>query len=272
MPVARSPRASARARRLKWTALAVCVALALVGALLGLRSPMLHQYEYQEDVYVALDGSASVFISASLPALVALHGMDLSTDPRTPVDRERIRRQFGGPGVTVSAIRTWRRWGRRFVTVRLDTSDVRRLPSAPPFARASFEFGRVASGYRFAEQLGAAADRPVGPVGWNGQELVGFRWHIPSDIESHNAGEENHLRGNILVWEQPLARRLTGQPMTMKVRMRPQSILSGALWLFGVSAVTALLVVALLVGWVATRQNNLSGEGRTPRIGHNRSA
>lgn len=254
------------------TALAVCVVLAIAGALLGLRSPMLHQYEYQEDLYLALDGSASVFVSASLPALVALYGMDLSTDPRSPVDRTRIRNLFGGPGVEVSAVRTWRRWGRRFVTVRLDVADVRRLPAARPFSRHVFEFGPVPSGYRFAERLGPSANRAVGPVGWNGRELVGFRWHIPSRIESKNTREENFLRGNILVWEQPLKARLAGAPLVkdpagqhpadMEVQMQPRSILYSALWLFGVSALSALLVLALLLWWVVSRRDPKVHVGR----------
>src|SRR5512133_1712220 len=123
MPVPRPLRASKQARRLKWSALVVCVVLAVIATLLGLRSPMVHQYEYQEDVYLSLDGRASVYVSASLPALVALHGMDLSCDPRSFVDREKVRQAFAGRGVTVSAISSWRRWGRRFVTVRVDTSD-----------------------------------------------------------------------------------------------------------------------------------------------------
>jgi hypothetical protein len=244
---------SNRLTRLKWTAVGVCVVLATIGALLGLRSPMLHQYEYQEDVYLSLDGSASVYVSASAPALIALHGMDLSTDPGSRIDRAKIRQMFGGPGVTVSAISTWRRWGRRFITVRLDTRDVRRLPAAAPFSRNAFEFGRFRSGYRLVERLGPSASRPVGSVGWDGRELVGFRWHIPSRIERHNTREENFLRGNILVWEQPLTRRLAGAPLQMEVEMQPQSILYSTLWLFGVSAVSALVVVALVVWWVVKK-------------------
>jgi hypothetical protein len=259
MPVSRPHSGSSRASRLKWTAVAVCVVLAIVGALLGLRSPMLHQYEYQEDLYLSLDGTASLFVSASLPALVALYGMDLPIDPASLVDRAKIRQAFGGPGVTVSAIRTWRRWGRRFVTVRLDTTDVRRLPAAPPFAAAAVEFGPFRSGYRLVERLGPPANRPIDPVGWDGGELVGFRWHIPSKIASHNTGEENFLRGNILVWEQPLTQRLAGVPLVMEVQMQPQSILYSALWLFAMSVVSAVAVVALLVWWVV-------GRGRPGRV------
>lgn len=254
MPVPGPPPSSSRARRLKFTALAVCIVLAIAGALLGLRSPMLHQYEYQEDFYPALDGSASVYVSASLPALVALYGMDVSTDPAALLDRAKLRREFEAPGVTVGAIRSWRRWGRRFVTVRLDTSDIRRLSAAPPFSRDIFEFGAHRSGYRLVERLGPSIDRAVGNVGWDGRELVGFRWHLPSQIEGHNTREENFLRGNILVWEQPLSKRLAGAPLVMEVQMAGSSILYGALWLFGVSAASAVVVVGLIVLWVVRQR------------------
>jgi hypothetical protein len=253
MPVPR-PATSKQARRLKWTALVVCVVLAVIATLLGLRSPMVHQYEYQEDVYVSLDGRVSVYVSGSLPALVALYGMDLPSDPKSFVDRAKIREAFDGPGVNASVLSTWRRWGRRFVTVRVDAADVRRLSTAPPFAQAAFEFGRDRAGYRLQEHLGGSAHRSVGDVGWNGRELVGFRWHIPSRVERYNAPTENLLRGNILVWEQPLAKRLAGEPLAMDVHMEGQTILSSALWLFLLSVVSALIVVALLVGWVVRRR------------------
>ncbi len=250
MPVPRRTPVSQRARRLKVTALSVCVLLAVIATLLGLRSPMVHQYEYQEDIYLSLDGRASVYVSASLPALVALHGMDLSPDPKSLIDRAKIRQAFTGPGVNVSAISAWRRWGRRFITVRLDTADIRRLTGAPPFAAAAFDFRRAGTGYRLIVHLGATVNRPVGTVGWTGSELVGFRWHLPSRVERYNTPEENFLRGNILVWEQPLTSRLAGVPLRMEVYMEGRTILYSALWLFLTSAALALVAVALLVAWV----------------------
>ncbi len=248
------PRPPSRvATRLKWTAFGVCVVLAIVAALIGLRSPMLHEYEYQEDLYVGLDGSATVYVSASLPALVALHGFDLPTSASAPFDRAKIRDLFAGPGVTVGAMSTWRRHGRRFVSVRLDVRGIRNLAASRPFANDTFEFGRAGTGFRLAEHVGAWSIRPIPNVGWNGGELVGFRWHIPSKIDDHNTREENFLRGNILVWEQPLSDRLAGTPLEMKVRMQSRTILYGALWLFATSAASALVVVGLIVWWVVSR-------------------
>ncbi len=262
MPVSRPPAGSTKARRLKLTTVAVCIVLAIIGALMGLRSPMLHQYEYQEDVYLSLDGSASVYIGSSLAALAALYGVDVPTEPSALVDRAQLRRVLGGPGVTVSSISTWRRYGRRFVTVRLDTNDVRRLPNAAPFAADTFEFGVISNGYRLTEHIGPARNRPIESVGWSGRELVGFRWHIPSRVENHNTYPQNLLRGNILVWEQPLAKRLAGVPLEMNVDMQGRSILYGALWLFAISAGSALIVVALIVWWIVSRGKKQQVAGR----------
>ena len=38
-------------------------------------------YEYEEDLYLSLDGSAELIVNASIPALVTLRGLDLPLDP-----------------------------------------------------------------------------------------------------------------------------------------------------------------------------------------------
>ena len=257
------PRAR-RAKQLKWAAAVILVVLAIAGTLLGLRSPMLHQYEYQEDIYLSLNGSAIVYVTTSVPALVALHGMDLPVDPLAPVDRAKLRALFSGPGVTASAISAWRRHGRRFVSVRVDVADVRRLPEALPFGRCAFEYGRSKTGYRMVEHVGPAASLPIGIVGWTGEELIGYRWHIPSKIDSHNTLEINFLRGNILVWEQPLTARLAGVPLTLVVDMQPQSILYRTLWLFALSAASAVVMVGLFLYWIVRRGHSRRNSNNLP--------
>ena len=54
------------------------------------------QYEYEEELYLALDGSATVYLNASVPALVALRGVDLPIDPKQLLDRQSIRAIFAG--------------------------------------------------------------------------------------------------------------------------------------------------------------------------------
>ena len=80
---------------------------------------------------------------------------------------------------------------------------------------------------------------------------MAFRLHLPSKITFHDNGGELR-RGNILVWEQPLADRLKSVPLSLEARMETQSILYRTLWLFGA---TFLVVTAgfVLVIWSIVR-------------------
>ena len=70
---------------------------------------------------------------------------------------------------------------------------------------------RTATSSSTSRRSGGAAGKDVGNVGWTGRELVAFRLHLPSKITYHTTRQR---RGNILVWEQPLADRLRGVPLT----------------------------------------------------------
>src|ERR1041385_6307453 len=94
---------------------------------------MKKQYEYEEELYLGLDGSATLNVNASVPALVALRGADLNPSPRARFERERIRAFYESPGVTVTALSSSRRYGRRFVHVSMDVADVRALQRVAPF-------------------------------------------------------------------------------------------------------------------------------------------
>ena len=54
-------------------------------------------YEYEEDVYLSLDGSAELIINASIPALVTLRGLDLPLDPAARLDRDKVRSVYASP-------------------------------------------------------------------------------------------------------------------------------------------------------------------------------
>jgi hypothetical protein len=228
--------------------------VAIVVAAAGCRTPELFkQYEYDEDLYLSLDGSATVYVNASLPALVALRGVDLDTQPATRFDRDQIAALFESPGIHVIRVSSSRQHGRRFAHVRLEVSDVRKLPGNRMFSWATVRFEHKDGLFRFREDLGKSAEKAVGNVGWTGNELVGFRLHLPSKIAYHNAGEENLLRGNILVWDQTLADRLKGDPLEMEARMEPTSILYHTLWLFLGSMGAAFGVLAVIIWWVVKR-------------------
>ena len=231
-------------------------ALAAAGCGRGL----LRQFEYDEDVYLALDGTATVYVNGSLSAFVALRGADFDVNPAARFDKDRIAAFFESPGVRVVRVTSSRRQGRRFAHVRLEVADIRKLPQARAFSWATIRFDRMDTLYRFREDLGASANKTVGNVGWKGTELVGFRMHLPSKIAYHNAGADNLLRGNILAWEQTLSERLAGQPLEMEARMEPTTILYHTLWLFLGSMSAAFVALALIVWFVAKKgKDRLAG-------------
>ena len=243
--------------------LAVALLPACGGGLLGKR------YEYEEDVTLDLDGSATLTINASIPALVALRGLDLRL-ASDRVDRDKIRALYSSPVSEVTRVsRPWRRDGRRFVQIRVETPDIRRLSEAPPFAWSKYELTAAGEEHVFRQTVGPSAFRPgtLTNVGWKGSELVAFRLHLPSRILEHNArdvetNETNDVqRGNIVAWEQHLADRLDGKPVVIAIRMSSQSILHRTLWLFAGAFGAALLTLGAIIWWTV-RKGRSSVENR----------
>ena len=220
------------------------------------------QYEYEEEMYLALDGSATLNVNASVPALVALRGVDLNPSPHTRFDRDRIQRFYEGPGVTVTAMSSSRRYGRRFVHISLDVADVRAFERLAPFAWSTYKFAREGELYEFKQKVGASAGKQVSDIGWDGTELVAFRMHLPSKITYHNAPSHRTERGNILEWEQTLADRINGTSIDIDVQLETQSILARTMLLFATTVVAALATFALVIWWVARKGQRADGSGQ----------
>ena len=246
------------ARAVLLTALG-CVAggtVACRGEILG------KQYEYEEDLYLSLDGTATLVVNSSLPALVALRGIDVDINPSTRPDPNRIRAVYQSPVSEVTRVSPpWRRAGRRFVQVRLNVNDVRKLNEAAPFSWSQYTLAVEKGHHVFEQKVGASALKrgTLQNVGWTGSELVAFRLHLPSRILWHNSRDldtnepSGVKRGNILAWEQHLADRLDGAPLDIRVELDSQSILHRTLWLFAGAFTAAVAVLALLI-WLTMRK------------------
>ena len=242
---------SGAARGIRGTSVLVVLLCAIAVSGCGGRGPFQKEYEYEEELYLSLDGSATLNVNASVAALVALRGVDLNVDPRARLDRERVRALFGGPGV--ARVSVARRDGRRVVHVSVDLDDVREASKLVPFAWSAYRFDRQGDVFEFRQTVGPPARRPIGNVGWTGEELVSFKMHLPSEIVFHNAPSGVIDRGNILKWEQPLAERLEGAPLDLRVHLDTESILLTTLMLFGSTIVAAALAFGLVVWWIARR-------------------
>lgn len=248
----------------------LAVVLALTAAI-GCGNPFGRQYEYEEQMYLGVDGSATVVLDASIAALVALRGVPLDPSPSAPVDRERVAALFAGPGCEdVRVGQPWVRHGRRYVQVRVSVAALSDLQHCGPLSWSSYTFERSEDTIRFVQDVGPPAERAVVNAGWNGAELVGFKLHAPSRIYYHNVkrledganGEAG--RGNVLTWEQTLADRLAGRPMRCEVQMGASSILFRTLWLFAGAFTAAVAVLAALIWWTILRARRRQATSRQP--------
>jgi hypothetical protein len=220
------------------------------------------QYEYEEDLTLSLDGSATLVVNASLASLVALRGLSLPTDNSTRLKSDDIRALFASPIADVTRVSpAWRRKGRRFIQVRLKIADVRRLSEVAPFAWSKYSLTQEGGLHVFHQTVGASALRPgtLQNYGWDGSEIAAFRLHLPSKIIFHNARDletnqpASYKRGNILAWEQHLSDRLAGRPVEILVRMESQSILYRTLYIFAGAFLAAVVVLILLVWWTVRK-------------------
>lgn len=221
-------------------------------------NPLSRKYEYEEEVYVSLNGSATIYVNAAVPALVALRGADLPLDPSARLDRQDVRALYDGPVAHVANVSTSRRDGRRYVHLRLEVDDIRRLGEAPMFAWSTYRLAVGEDSTEYAQRVGAAAGRDVGSVGWTGRELVAFRLHLPSRVTFHNSPTKEIRRGNIIAWEQSLEDRRRGAPIEIDVRMDSSSILANTLLLFGAMVVLVAITFAAFV-WFIKRRGKASG-------------
>jgi hypothetical protein len=233
-------------------------------------NPFGRQYEYAEQLYLRVDGAATVVIDASIPALVALRGIAVDASPSAVTDRAALRTLVEAAGCHVDNIgQPWRRKGRRFVQIRISTPDVRTLGACGLLAWSSYAFAPVENGLRYQQRVGAPVAGEPGQVNWDGSELVAFKMHLPSKVRDHNVrrleiDEPGNLeRGNILTWEQRLADRRAGKPIEIDVKMDADSILYTTLWLFGGALVAAVSVLGLIVWMTVRRGKKLAGAPRT---------
>ena len=214
-------------------------------------------YEYEEELYLSLDGSATLNVYASVASLVALRGAPFDPDPRARVDREAVRKFFGAPELPV-AVSLSRRDTRRFVNARVDVDDVQALSRLAPFAWSSYRFRRRDDVLEFRQTVGESGIRDQGSgirESWTGDELVAFRVHLPSQIVFHNSPSGEILRGNILVWEQPLADRLAGRPLELQVNLERTSIFVRTLLLFAGAILAAAAALVGVIWWIRNQES-----------------
>src|SRR4051812_49709587 len=128
MLLARRQQGNARAAAVARKTIRVCAlggfcVLFLFSACSG-TGTLFRQYEYDEEIYLSLDGSATVYVNSSMAALNALRGASFDISPIAPIDRGKVRDFYSSPVTrVVRTPTTSRRSGRPFVHVRLEVGD-----------------------------------------------------------------------------------------------------------------------------------------------------
>jgi hypothetical protein len=227
-------------------------------------STLFRQYEYEEEVYLSLDGTATVYVNSSIAALNALRGTGFDAAPAARVDTRAIRAYYTSAGTRVGRVSQSRRSGRRYMHVRLDVDDIRRLGEAPPFAWSQYRFAQDGNLFVYQQTVGDAAGKDASAAGWTGNETVAFRLHLPSKIRYHNTRRE--VRGNILAWEQSLTDRLHSVPLVLDARMDTQSILYRTLWLFAATFVAVAIVFVFVIWWVMRKSDRPEKSDKSDKV------
>jgi hypothetical protein len=235
----------------------------------GCSNPLARQYEYDEQTYLEVDGSATIVLSASVPALVALRGVALDASPDARIDTDDVRQLFEAAGCVVDRVsRPWRRAGRRFIQVQLSVDDIRHAGACGPLAWSTYSFVEAESEsgesrITYRQTVGPPTGTVPAGVNWNGSELIAFKLHLPSRVIFHNvrllenpAEVGSVERGNILTWEQTLTNRLGGAPIVMEVITDAESILHQTMYLFAGAFVAAVLVLITII-WLVIRRGRV---------------
>jgi hypothetical protein len=180
----REPQYIIRSMRRRVARAAVLLAFGLTAAC---SNPLGKQYEYEEQLYLSVNGAATMAIDTSVPALVALHHVPLDPAPRARLDREDVRKIFLSSQCSdVRVGQPWIRKGRRFVQIRIAVPDVRQLRACGPLGWSAYSLTREASELHFEQTVGPPNQGDPGKVNWDGTELVAFKLHLPSRILFHN--------------------------------------------------------------------------------------
>jgi hypothetical protein len=196
-------------------------------------------YEYEEEVFLEVDGSGEIRMSGSTAAIEALHGLDEAT-------AERAKALFVGQGVEILSALETERERRKFVHVQARFSDWEKLCEIPAFRDRGCRLAKGEDG--LALELSLPSPRAAAPESLDPRALLALRYHFPSTIRYHNSPGDVE-RGNILSWKRTLREHFAGRPLDVEVRFDRRTILAATARVMGLALglVLASIATALFV-------------------------
>ena len=89
----------------------------------------------------------------------------MPVDPNARLDRQVVRGIYTSPVTAVTNVSTSRRDGRRYVHLRINVADIRKLSQAAPFAWSQYRYQDKDGLFEYGQTVQAAAGTDVGNVG-----------------------------------------------------------------------------------------------------------
>jgi hypothetical protein len=200
-------------------------------------------YEYEEEVFLEVDGSGEIRMSGSTAAIEALHGLDEAT-------AERAKALFVGQGVEILSALETERERRKFVHVQARFSDWEKLCEIPAFRNRGCRLTKGEDG--LALELSLPSPRAAAPESLDPRALLALRYHFPSTIRYHNSPGDVE-RGNILSWKRTLREHFAGRPLDLAVRFDRRTILAATARVMGLALSLVLASIATAL-WVMVRK------------------
>jgi hypothetical protein len=196
-------------------------------------------YEYDEEVFLEVDGSGEIRMSGSTAAIEALHGLDEAS-------AGSAKALFEGEGVEILSALETERDRRKFVHVQARFADWEKLCRIPGFHNRRCRLAEEEEG--LALELSLPSPQAAAPEGLDPQALLALRYHLPSTIRYHNSPSDIE-RGNILSWKRTLKEHFAGRPLDVEVRFDRRTILAATVSIVGLALglVLASIVTALFV-------------------------
>ena len=199
-------------------------------------------YEYEEEVFLGVDGSGSLRVSGSAEILAALHA-----DPATAAS---MRARFLGPGLEVDSVRETERDGRRFVHVQGRFDAWNELCAHPVFANR--ECALETADDELTLRLTLPAPQRAVPEGVPSDAVLALRFHFPSSVRYHNSrgGIE---RGNIIEWERSPSQLFEASDLRIEATFERRTVLATTVVVLGTAIAIVVGAVALAL-WLMARK------------------
>jgi hypothetical protein len=200
-------------------------------------------YEYEEEVFLEVDGSGEIRMSGSTAAIEGVHALD-------EADAASAKALFEGEGVEVLSALETERDQRKFVHVEARFTGWDELCRLRAFRGRRCVLENEEEG--LALELSLPSPRAAAPDGLDPQALLALRYHFPSTIRYHNSPSDIE-RGNILCWKRTLREHFAGRPLDVEVHFDRRTVLAATVSVMGI----ALALVAASIGtalWLMVRK------------------